>query len=284
MVRMRVYHFSGTGNSLAVARKIAESVPDTELVSIVPLLHSPEASAISPVGPVGLVFPVHMNGLPVPVRTFLRMADFSSVDYLYAVATHGGLPGNAGGLINRILSEAASSPHLLDEFFSLEMILNTPKGVAPRPLMRMNWAETITAAQVDAMVERTDTELAAIIVSISMRTTGFAARYRTDRHLRGTLGTRLLWRLTEWPTPRLPFLLDEQACTRCGTCRDVCPSGRVVLNSSGSPSWPARSPCYFCYACFNYCPEEAVGVKHYRKRDGRYHYPGISADDIAESN
>lgn len=281
---MRIYSFSGTGNSLAVARRIAGSVPDAEIVPLVPLLNAPEETVIKPAGPVGLVFPVYMNGLPIPVRRFLQRVDFSAVDYLFAVATHGGVPGNAGGLINRVLAAAAPAPRLLDEFFTLEMILNTPKGVAPRPLMRMNWAETIGQSEVDAMILRTDREIEDIVASISMRTTGFAARYRTDRRIRGTLATRILWRLTEGSGHKLPFLLDASVCTRCGTCSDVCPTGRVVRDAQDRPSWPVDSPCYFCYACFNYCPEQAIGVKHYRMRTGRYHYPGISARDIARLN
>ena len=245
----------------------------------------------APTGHVGLVFPIHMNGVPKPVRRFLEDADFSAVDYFFVVATHGGYPGHVGALINRILTRHSANLRLLDEYFPLEMINNTPKGVAPRILMRMNWAETITPEQVDQMVARTDAEIDAIIASVAVRTTGFADRYRSDRRSRGGPGTRLLWRLSEGSDPKLRFVLDTDACTRCGICRDVCPSGRVVMATpeentahndpnDGFPSWPTDSPCYYCYACFNFCPEQAVGVPHYTRKDGRYRYPGITAEDV----
>jgi ferredoxin len=306
---VKIYYYSGTGNSLAVARRIVNHVPDAVLVPVIRAV--PEAAPQTPAGgasappppqtplavtgTVGLVFPVHMTGVPKPVRRFLESADFSGVDYLFAVATHGGYPGQVGALINRILARSSggagvsAGPRLLDEFFPLEMLNNTPKGVAPRFLMRMNWAETITPERLQEMVSRTTPEIDAIVAAISVRTTGFAERYRRDARSRGRPGTRLLWRLAEGSQPKLPFVLDRDACTRCGICRDVCPTGRVVLFAprndgslaEGFPTWPLDAPCHYCYACFNFCPEQAVGVKHYTFKDGRYAYPGITAADIA---
>jgi ferredoxin len=149
----------------------------------------------------------------------------------------------------------------------------------------MDWADTITPGGVGKMVERVDRELDGIVVSIAARTTGFAEKYRTDRRSRGTLGTRVLWRFSERSAPKLPFFLDTDACTRCGICRDLCPSGRIVFeidaDPTAYPSWPLDRECYYCYGCFNFCPEQAIGVKHYTRKDGRYHYPGITPADIA---
>jgi len=314
---MVLYTFSGTGNSLAVARYIAASFPDARIVPVLAAVNDPLHRA--PRGVIGIIAPVHMNGVPKPVRRFLETVDLSETDYLFAIVTHGGIPGNVGGAINRILirrslpsvvppgesdpdlpppalhsaesplpvgdSVRTNVPRLLDEFFSVEMINNTPKGVAPRFLMRMDWATTITADLVDTMVARVTSELDEIIPSIAARTTGFAEKYRSDRHTRGTLGARLLWRLSDGSNPKLPFFLDTDACTRCGICSDVCPSRRIVFEPererSAFPAWPLDRECYYCYGCFNFCPEQAIGVKHYTAKDGRYHYPGITPEDIA---
>lgn len=278
---MRVYYFSGTGNSLAVARKLCTALPGAALTPIMQVLREPvHRRRLS--GEVGIVFPIHMNGLPKPVRRFVEAADFSAVDYLFAVATHGGIPGNVGALLNRVLSGRG---RLIDEFFALEMINNTPKGVAPRMLMRMNWAATITPDSVQAMQARSDKALESIIASIAARSTAFGLRYRSERRARGTLTDRLFWRLAEGSNPKLEFLLDAAACTRCGICARVCPSGRVTApTETAPPLWPAKAECYYCYAYFNFCPQQAVGVRHYTQKDGRYHYPGITAEEIAEQS
>ncbi len=314
---MVLYTFSGTGNSLAVARYIAASFPEVRIVPIVAAVKDPLHHA--PRGVTGIITPVHMNGVPKPVRRFLETVVLSGTEYLFAIATHGGIPGNVGGAINRILARRPSpsavppgmsnphipsrvphppdtplpaggsvrtnAPRLLDEFFSVEMVNNTPKGVAPRFLMRMDWAKTITADLVDTMVARVTSELDEIIPSIAARTTGFAEKYRSDRRTRGTLGAPLLWRPPGGRKPKPPFFLDTDACTRCGICSTLCPSSRIVFeperDPSAYPSWPLDRECYYCYGCFNFCPEQAIGVKHYTVKDGRYHYPGITPEDIA---
>jgi ferredoxin len=273
---MKLYYFTGTGNSLAVARRLAADIPNTTLL---PILGANLGE--HPTGALGLVFPVHMVGVPIPVRTYLETADLRGLDYFFAVATHGGIPGKVGALVNHLVGSRGRRH--LDDFFPLHMILNTPKGVAPRPLMTMNWADKIKKGDVDAMVERTALEIAAIarFIIAHRSSAGGAEESRMPKRMTrpGAL-TRLLWKAADGSTPSLSFLLDAESCSRCGTCGAVCPTGRVVLNGD-IPRWDGSRPCYFCYACFNFCPEQAIGVKHYTFKTGRYHHPEVSALDVA---
>jgi Pyruvate/2-oxoacid:ferredoxin oxidoreductase delta subunit len=50
----------------------------------------------------------------------------------------------------------------------------------------------------------------------------------------------------------------------------------------GKPLWQKDIKCYYCYACFNFCPEQAILVKNYTYKDGRYYHPNVTAKDIAE--
>ncbi len=201
---MKLYYFSGTGNSLAIARRIAQGIPGTQLLPI--LRASPSER---PTGALGIVFPVHMVSVPVPVRSYLNSADLSGLQYFFAVGTHGGTAGTVGAYINNL--QRARGGRLLDEYFAVRMVLNTPKGGG--------------SATIDAH---------------GLGQSHWALRHRSD----------------------------------------VCPSGRVVLQP-GTPHWDAATPCYYCYACFNFCPEQAIGVKHYTLKTGRYHHAGIHPADIA---
>jgi Pyruvate/2-oxoacid:ferredoxin oxidoreductase delta subunit len=50
----------------------------------------------------------------------------------------------------------------------------------------------------------------------------------------------------------------------------------------GKPTWQKDTNCYFCYACFSFCPEQSILVKRvYEKKDKRYSHPAIKANDIA---
>ena len=271
---MKLYYFTGTGNSLAVARRLAREITGTELC---PILGADPFER--PTGALGLVFPVHMVGVPIPVRRYLTSADFSGLDYLFAVGTHGGTPGRVGAYIDYLLGSRGS--RLLDAYFPLKMILNTPKGVAPRLLMSMNWAEKIRPIDVRAMSDRVAAAIPTIAQAVTTRRAAIRDSVEAHRARRAGILTRLLWKASDGSTPSLDFLLDSASCTGCGTCYDVCPSGRVILTGA-VPHWVEEQPCYFCYACFNFCPQQAIGVKHYTFKTGRYHHPEVGPDDMAE--
>ena len=63
-----IYWFSGTGNSLAVAKELAKSCGDAELVSIARVFRKPPPSAER----IGLVFPVYAFCPPALVSRFVE--------------------------------------------------------------------------------------------------------------------------------------------------------------------------------------------------------------------
>jgi formate hydrogenlyase subunit 6/NADH:ubiquinone oxidoreductase subunit I len=91
----------------------------------------------------------------------------------------------------------------------------------------------------------------------------------------------LMWYISGKSKPKLNFLLDE-CCIGCGLCEKICTTKRIKMNEN-KPEW-INENCNFCYACFNYCPVQAIGVKHYTKKLGRYHHPEINSEDIACQN
>ena len=92
-----IYYFTGTGNSLAAARKIAAALGDTELVPIASL-----AGTHGEIAPgaerVGIAFPVYFAGLPAMVASFAARLRPGQARYVFAVATYGG-SGAASALL-----------------------------------------------------------------------------------------------------------------------------------------------------------------------------------------
>lgn len=222
-------------------------------------------------GDVGLVFPIHMNSLPKPVETFIEKSDFSKVTYLYAVSTHCGIPGKPEHYLNDILMKKNRT---LDDYHSVKMINNTPKGVAPKFLMRMNWEEDITKEKVEDMIRCTDVAIEEIAYRINNQSTDFKEE-RIRGNAKPSLMNKLLWKIKG--SPKLEFKVDH-SCLGCGLCEKVCLAQRIKVDKN--PQW-IKEECYYCYACFNFCPEQAISVKHYEKKNGRYHYPSITSEQIA---
>lgn len=84
---MLTFYFTGTGNSLAAAKKIGGT-----LISIPQAIH--EENKIYRDDAIGFVFPLYCLNPPKMVREFLQNAKFEA-HYFFAVATYGNAAGAA---------------------------------------------------------------------------------------------------------------------------------------------------------------------------------------------
>lgn len=273
MPKNLIYYFSGTGNSLSVARTLAEILGDA---LIIPLL-SAEGEGVIPsdVHTVGLIYPIYMNALPSIVKTFISRIKVEKGYYIYAVATHGGIPGKAGCSLHKGLKDQNIE---LKGYFEVEMINNTPKGVAPKFLMKLEWEKDIIGDKVSSKIQQSNEQIQRIGNSIQLREAGLLEQVLEKEQGIGYWLTKQVWKLSEHSKPKLDFLLAED-CVGCGICEKVCTSKRIQM-VDGKPNWVVAD-CHYCYACFNFCAPQAIGVKHYTKKLGRYHHPSIVWEDIA---
>lgn len=74
--KAEIYYFSGTGNSLHVAKELQERIPETTLIPIVSLLNKESVNTDGET--VGFVFPIHGMTIPIPVKTFLKKLTLQS--------------------------------------------------------------------------------------------------------------------------------------------------------------------------------------------------------------
>jgi Pyruvate/2-oxoacid:ferredoxin oxidoreductase delta subunit len=75
-----------------------------------------------------------------------------------------------------------------------------------------------------------------------------------------TLG---LWRSGTLPLINSTYhlsMIDQEACTGCGTCLDWCPTDAITLNAEDLAQRD-ESACLGCGVCSRFCPEEAISLK-----------------------
>ena len=119
----KIYYFSGTGNSLHVARELQKRIPETNLIPIVSLLNKDVIEINGET--LGFVFPIHFTAIPMPVKNFIKKLDLKSAKYVFAIATRMGTPHSAFNDIEKILNKKGKS---LDSHFALNMPSNDPKS------------------------------------------------------------------------------------------------------------------------------------------------------------
>ena len=102
-MKTTIYYFTGTGNSLAAARKIAALLGDCELVRV-PLLKTTQEDIVPQAERIGIICPVYFSGLPLVVSEFARHLDLSRSQYTFSVVTYGGSGGSSAlGQLDTIL-------------------------------------------------------------------------------------------------------------------------------------------------------------------------------------
>lgn len=268
---MEIYYFSGTGNSLHVARELQKRIPDTILIPMVNL--SKKDVMKTGAETIGFVFPVHLMLVPVFVRRFLNKLDVTSAEYIFTIMTREGSSCLADIYVNSVLKKKGKR---IDSIFIINMTQNTPTGLKPTPGDK-DWVKKITKENILKLETEIQSRLDLIQKAVVNK-----EKYpekNSSRPLKTVL-VHLLSFITDKIKTEIKFYSD-QTCNGCGICEKVCLSGKIKMNN-GNPFWQKEVRCYYCYACFNFCPEQSILVeKIYTQKDGRYHHPGITVNDIA---
>jgi len=247
-----IYYFSGTGNSLYVARELQKRIPDSSLMPIVSLLHN---DVICTNGDsVGIVFPVHALTIPIAVKKFLRKADMKSADYIFAIATRVGTIFRGFEKMDELLKKKNKR---LASHFILNMYGNDP---------RCEHYESPTDTEISkrgsVVQERLDS-IQRIIVNKEIareRDTEHSIDFPHNRLFNYLLEKLVLFGMTVVEYTRgVNYFCSDDRCTGCGICEKVCLSQKIQMVNK-KPVWQKNVFCYMCYACVNYCPVRSVQV------------------------
>ena len=279
MSKVEIYYFSGTGNSLHVARELQKRIPESKLIPMVSLLNE---DIIETKGEtIGFVFPVYLSSAPDPVRRFLKKIDLKPTQYIFAVTTNCGYPGKVYIYLEKLLKRRGKN---IDSYFTLKMMGNSPKGVMPSFMIAQDWASRITKEAISALDYEAQNKLDIIHKVIINKGKNIGKDNLNPPNFFMKYIDRLLQLPVEWASehthPKINFYVDS-TCTGCNLCEKVCLSGKIKMNN-GKPLWQKDIKCYYCYACFNFCPEQSILVKNYTHKDGRYYHPNVTAKDIAD--
>jgi ferredoxin len=252
-----IYYYTGTGNSLWTARAFAEALGDTELVPMHRLnngTHGSEADTV------GLVFPVHIWGVPRHVRTFLQSMEKRPGAYYFAVAVNAGQVSRTLVQLKELMAKDSLT---LSAGLDITLPSNYIPWGGPEPVEVQR--KLFTAA----------TEKIKVAASyISSGKTGLLEK--------GPLWQRVLFTGLYKVTYNFLKTMDKNfhidgTCNSCGICERVCPVKNITLEA-GRPVWHGN--CEQCLACIQWCPEECIQYGKKTKNYERYHHPEVKVKDI----
>lgn len=255
----RLYYYTGTGNSLWVARQLAARLDEpVELYSLGADYDLPDDC-----DRVGLVFPVHMWGLPQRVKEFVRQLKARPNCYFFALAVNAGQVAATLLQLRARLSERGI-------FLSAGFGMLTPSnyiiwnGAQPTEkqqklftdaAQKLDWIAAIVSYKKAGSIEKGPWWQNAVLSAINALAAPRVAAMDKD------------------------FWANEK-CNSCGICSQICPAANIRLES-GRPLWLHH--CEQCLACLQWCPQEAIQFAKKTAGKERYHNPEVSLPDMLEA-
>ena len=241
-----IYYFSGTGNSLYVARHLADALGERLSPMTFPTPTDDEV--------VGLVFPVYGWGIPNIVDKFARNLKASLLGgrleggFLYAVMTCGDDMGYADNILEKALGRK------LDAAFSVLM---------PDVYVCLPGFDVDSKEECREKFEQEEVAVKEIAACISQR----QAVRRLKRGGFPWTKTYIIRPLfNRYLVTDKYFRVDASKCISCGRCRKLCPVGNIIVDEV--PHW--QSNCTGCLACYHACPYHAINFGTMTQKKGQY--------------
>jgi ferredoxin len=248
MDSVQICCFSGTGNTLLVARAMRDEFSRRGINASLFLMEKVAPSSLNLRGTIGLAFPVAIFTTYPMVWEFVKSMPVANGTEVFMVDTLGGFSAGIMAPMKKILEGKGYTPIGCAEIQMPLNLISHEEGSKSR------------------MIEKGELEA----TEYAGRLTEGRAQWRSYSCLselaRLLLSNGLVW----WLAKQYPRMRVEEAlCSRCRICSKICPAGNISMSD-----YPIHgSNCQVCMRCYAYCPQEAI---HYSRLFKRYRAAKVS--------
>lgn len=258
-----IFYFSGTGNSLQVAKSIGDYNGE-KLIAIAREMNSRDTSfeyTLEEKETIGFVFPVYAWGPPKMVLQFIERLNFINFkdNYVFSVATCGDNIGNTMKVLNKSLNKRNIELH---SGFSIRMPNNyiVMGDVDPKEIE-------------NEKLKKAGESLKRINVIINEKRRGV---FEVEKGSMPGVLTSVINPLFNKNAMDTRKFYATDKCTSCGICERVCNSNTIKVK--GKPEWGKN--CTQCLACIHNCPVRAIQYGKGTEKKGRYKNPNVNMNEF----
>ncbi|CAI3546761.1 EFR1 family ferrodoxin [Clostridium neonatale] len=250
-----LFYFTGTGNSLYVAKNIYDkpiSIP--QIINREKLSFRDES--------IGIVSPVYGHEVPPMVKEFLKKSTFDT-EYFYMILTYGNRHGGAAKLADNLCKECG----IIASYINIIIMVD-------------NWLPSFDMNEQILLDKKVDEHIAEIVEDIKNKKKMISLVTDTDRQAH----KQFLGNMSKMPADAWQHLLKVgEKCIGYGICEKVCPSSSIKIENGKAFHIPGN--CQTCLACAHACPQKAIGLAIPEKNpDARYRNEHIELSEIIEAN
>ena len=246
-----LYWFSGSGNTLFIARAIASFLGKNGFEVNLRQIENTAPSTIDLNRTLGLAIPVAEQGtypfiwnfiknLPSPSDQSIKNADAFMVDTLMIYS------GGIKGPVKKILKKKGFN------------FLGAKEIIMPNNLMKLKNQPEKDIAKIKKGEESAENFARKLITGKAVwRDIPF---YSDMMSIFSKMDST--WNMFR---NNFPLKVDNNICTRCRLCERICPVQSWTFNKDKNEMEWSKSDCIYCLRCFSYCPVEAInyGKKNY---------------------
>ena len=266
-----IFYFSGTGNSLRAATKIAEMIGGAELINV---RCDPRSVSAEDADMIGFVCPVYEWDVPGRVKEFIEQIKINPNAYIFMAATYIAVLGKSFETVDTILNQKGAH---LNYGRALRCVASQCIAYPPFP------PEKIMIPYMEKQMEAAGREISQKIQKDYPRMSPL-----TRKRYKKVMGPYM-----EVEAEYDKGFYTDNKCSGCGTCAKLCPTKNISMQDK-KPVW--NHNCHGCNACVVFCPAKAIQFKTpqaYKElgtivskmlclpvKRKRYHHPMIKAKDL----
>jgi formate hydrogenlyase subunit 6/NADH:ubiquinone oxidoreductase subunit I len=262
IMKTEIYFFSGSGNSLAIAKNLSKKLGNSQPISI-PQVIDKKNDITGDI--IGIVCPIYFNNMPHIVNDFIKK--IKEARYIFMVYAGNGVLGSGNKTTKKLFGAQNIK---LSALFNITMPDNSTK-----------YGE-ISEEDRKLMFDNADKKIEEIVRIVIEKEEYFDSN--NTSHFKSYVHPGLLHKLLYRGMKKMDkdFRTDEN-CIGCGTCQKVCPVNNIKMIDN-KPVWNKNGRCQVCCACHDWCPKESIQHSSTTAGVKRYHNPTIPVKDIIRSS
>lgn len=252
-----IFYFTGTGNSLYVAKQMEE-----EQISIPQIIRKDELSFSADC--IGIVCPIYGHEMPMMVKDFLKKTEFNT-SYLYLLLTYGNAHGGSAEIAKKYCDDIGIKVDYINTI-----------------LMVDNFLPAFDMKEQMAIDKKVEEQIAQIKEDIQGKKVYVQKAGVKDK---ATHKMYTAWVKNAPETIWADYVITDK-CIGCGICTKVCPAGCIHLENQHAVN--TGKNCQACYACVQACPEMAIQFGDIPMKEpnpnARYRNPNVTLTELVTAN
>ena len=246
-----ILYFTGTGNSLYIAKKLSAALQD-KLLCINERIKKKDYSPIESHKPLVFALPTYAWRIPKVVEQWIELTEFPPNTDAYFVMNCGSDIGNAEKYLSILCQKKRFSFKGVKEIVMPENYIALYN--APEP------------AEAKVIIKHAEPVIQDCVKTITHNASFQKLTPSPSGKIKSSFFNPLFYRFTA----KADKYMANEKCIGCGRCAAECPLNNIELKEN-KPVWGSK--CTHCMACICKCPVEAIEYGKSSTGKPRYQCP-----------